>query len=304
MGVRHRQFDGVVSATVSDLPSAVATPLAAPILRDAPLGERSTVDAAGMRWETRSWGSPSDPTIVAGHGIMSDSGVYWRLGPALAAAGWRVIAVDLPAHGATGPWNRRHVLADTAADLAACIRAMGLETATLTVLGHSWSAAVAAWLPVAGLRPRMLILLDPPHLDREAMVEMARDRVEHRYESVDDARSNLRAAYPTWSDGDVEAKARALTRFDQDAAAAILGGNGDWDAGLTALADPAAAGVAVWYIRGEPGSGGLVPDKLLPELAARAGPDHVLTIAGGSHSPMRNRDPSPLAFAVLRALSR
>jgi pimeloyl-ACP methyl ester carboxylesterase len=302
MGVTHRQFDSVVSATVDDLPSAMGVALAVPILRDAPPGEVVTVDAAGMRWQARAWGSPSDPTVVAGHGVMSDSGVYWRLGPALAAAGWRVIAVDLPAHGGTGPWNRRHVLADTAADLAACVAAMGLETGALAVLGHSWGAAAASWLPAAGLRPRALILLDPPHLDREGMAAMTRDRVEHRYESVDEARSNLRATYPTWTDGDVEAKARALTRFDPDAPAAILGDNGDWDAGLGALADPAASGVPVWWIRGEPASGGLIPDELLPELAARAGSGHVLTIAGGSHSPMRTRDPSALALALLLAL--
>jgi pimeloyl-ACP methyl ester carboxylesterase len=302
MGVTHRQFDSAVSATVNDLPSAMGVALAVPILRDAPPGQLVTVDAAGMRWEARSWGRPSDPTIVAGHGVMSDLGVYWRLGPGLAAAGWRVIAVDLPAHGGTGPWNRRHLLCDTAADFAASVGAMGLETETLTVLGHSWGAAVASWLPVAGLQPKALILIDPPHLDREGMVAMTRNRVEHRYEAVDEARSNLRATYPTWTDGDVEAKAHALTRFDPDAAAAILGENGDWDAGLGALADPAASDVAVWYVRGDPASGGLIPDELLPELAARAGSGRVLTIAGGSHSPMRTRDPSALALALLLAL--
>lgn len=302
MGLEGRPYDSVVSATLDDLPSAMAVTLAIPVLREAPPGEIVTVEAAGMRWEARSWGRPSDPILVAGHGIMSDSGVYWRLGPALAAAGWRVIAVDLPAHGRTGPWNGRYRLAETAADLAASIRAMDLETATLTVLGHSWSAAVASSLPAAGLRPKALILLDPPYLDRTEMVAMTRDRVEHRYETVGEARANLRAAYPSWTDGDIEAKARALTRFDADAAVAILSENGDWDAGLTALADGAAADVPLWYIRGEPGSGGLIPDEVLPELATLAGSDHVLTIAGGSHSPMRTQDPSALAFALIQAL--
>ena len=302
MGMQRRQFDSVVSVTLDDLPSAVAAVLAIPLLREAPPGELVAVDAAGMHWQARTWGNSSDPTLVAGHGVMSDSGVYWRLGPALAAAGWRVIAIDLPAHGATGPWNGRYLLAETAADLAACILAMDLDTATLAVLGHSWSAGVASWLPAAGFRPRSLILLDPPHLDREELIAMTRDRVEHRYDTVGEARANLRAAYPTWTDGDVEAKARALTRFDPDAPAAILGENGDWDAGLGALADPAAAGVPVWWIRGEPASGGLIPDEVLPELAARAGADHVLTIAGGSHSPMRTRDPSALMLALLLAL--
>jgi pimeloyl-ACP methyl ester carboxylesterase len=300
--VEVREHDRRVSATGDDVPSAVASVLGALTLRQAPPGVTSTVDAAGMRWETRSWGSPADPPLVAGHGVMSDSGVYWRLGPALAAAGWWVIAVDLPAHGGTGPWNGRYALPDTAVDLAACVMAMDIDTDRLKVLGHSWSAGVAAWLPMAGLRPRALVLIDPPYLDRAGMAGMTRDRVEHSYETVDEARANLRAAYPQWTDGDVEAKARALTRFDPRAAAAVLSENGDWDAGLAALAHPAAADVAVWYVRGEPASGGLIPDDVLPELAARAGPDRVLTLAGGSHSPMRTRDPAPLAFALLAAL--
>jgi pimeloyl-ACP methyl ester carboxylesterase len=297
-----RQHDRLLSATWADLPEPVATLLAVVILAEAPGGERTTVDAAGMRWVAHAWGNPQDPPLVVAHGIMSDGGVYWRLGPALAAAGLRVIAVDLPAHGGTGPWNGRYTLADTAADLASFIWAMDLDATRLTVLGHSWGAAVTAALPAAGCRPRSLILLDPLYLGRDGMLAMTRDAVEHFYASVQEARENLRAAYPDWSDGDVEAKARALTRFDPDAAAAILGENGDWDAGLGALAHPDAGSVAVCYVRGEPDSGGLIPDEVLPELAARAGSDHVLTIAGGSHSPMRTTDPSPLALAIILAL--
>jgi pimeloyl-ACP methyl ester carboxylesterase len=302
MSVEVRQHDRVVSATLDDLPSAVAVVLGATSLDDAPPAEISAVDAVGMTWETRSWGSSADTALLMAHGIMSDSGVYWRLGPALAATGRWVIGVDLPAHGGTGLWNGRFLLADTAADLAACIRAMGLDTTRLVVLGHSWGAAVAAALPGAGLVPSGLILVDPPDLDLEGLVAMTRDPIEHSYESVDQAASNLRAQYPEWSEGDLEAKARALTRFDPEAANAILGGNGDWDAGLGPLRHPAAAAVDVRYVRGEPASGGLIPDALLPRLAARVGADRVLTVAGASHSPMRTGVPSPLALALILAL--
>ncbi|HEX6366263.1 MAG TPA: alpha/beta fold hydrolase, partial [Agromyces sp.] len=202
-----RQHDRLVSATWADLPDPVATLLAVVILAEAPDGESTTIDAAGMRWNARSWGNPQDPPLVAAHGIMSDGGVYWRIGPALAAAGRRVIAVDLPAHGGTGPWNGRYTLADTAADLASFIRAMDLDSTRLAVLGHSWGGAVAAALPAAGFRPRSLVLLDPPCLGLDGMLAMTRDAVEHSYTSVQEARGNLRAAYPAWSDGDVEAKA-------------------------------------------------------------------------------------------------
>jgi pimeloyl-ACP methyl ester carboxylesterase len=234
---------------------------------------------------------------------MSDGGVYWRLGPALASVGWRVVAVDLPGHGGTGPWNGRYALLETSEDLAALIGALDLRPSELVVLGHSWGGAVTAGLPAAGLRPRALILLDPPDLGLDGIVSMTRDPVEHPYDSVDEARNNLRHAYPEWTEGDVDAKARALTRFDPEAAKAVLSRNGDWDAGASALAHPNAAGVPVWYLRGEPASGGLIPDAVVPELARRVGADHVLTIAGASHSPMRSRSPASMAFAILEALA-
>ena len=255
-----------------------------------------------MRWATRTWGAPSDPPLLLAHGIMSDGGVYWRLGPALAEAGWRVIAVDLPGHGGTGPWNGRCLLLETSEDLVALIRTLDLDLSELVVMGHSWGGAVTAGLPAAGLRPRALILLDPPFLALEGMVAMTRDPVEHPYESADEAQINLRAANPDWTDGDVEAKALALTRFDSSAANAVLSRNGDWDAGQSSLAHPNAAGVRTWYLRGEPASGGLMPDGVVPDLAKRVGADHVLTIAGASHSPMRSRHPASLALAILGAL--
>jgi pimeloyl-ACP methyl ester carboxylesterase len=297
-----RSHDVLVSATSEELPAGVAAALSASTLAEAPPGETATFEAAGMRWATRSWGDPENPTLLAAHGIMSDGGVYWRLGPALAAAGWRVIAIDLPAHGGTGPWNGRFALADTATDLVAFIQAENLDVDRLVALGHSWGAAVVASLPAAGLRPRALILLDPPYLALDGMVAMTRDPVEHRYDSVQEALANLQAANLGWADGDLEAKALALTRFDPDAASAVLSRNGDWDAGLAALAHPNATGVPAWILRGEPRSGCLIPDEVVPDLAARVGADHVLTIENASHSPMRTRDPAAATLAILHAL--
>jgi pimeloyl-ACP methyl ester carboxylesterase len=302
MSIEGRSFDVLISATSDDLPPAVATTVAASTLDEAPPGEISTVDAAGMTWSARSWGDPADPPLLAAHGIMSDGGVYWRLGSALAAAGWRVTAVDLPGHGGTGPWNGRYLRADTAADLVAFIRAAALDTDRLVALGHSWGAAVVASLPAAGFRPGALILLDPPYLELDGMVAMTRDPVEHFYDSVEVARANLEAANLGWTDGDVDAKALALTRFDTAAAHAVLTRNGDWDAGLAALGHPNAAGVPVWILRGEPRSGCLIPDEVVPTLAARVGADHVLTIENASHSPMRTRSPEAATLAILHAL--
>jgi pimeloyl-ACP methyl ester carboxylesterase len=265
-------------------------------------GVRGSVDVDGLSWATLGWGDPGAPPILLVHGVTSDSSTFWRIGPSIAASGRQVLAVDLPGHGRTLGWTGRHRFAETAVDLAAFIGTAGIDRADLVVLGHSWGGMVVAALPAAGVRPATLILLDPPALPRAGMELMTRDPNERHYDDLGEAISVIRAAYPGWTQGDVLAKAEGLHRFEVEAARAILLDNGDWDAGLAALADPAAADVPVWYIRGEFAHGSLVPESVVPALAARAGADHVLTIAEGPHSPQRTH-PEATVLAILRAIA-
>jgi pimeloyl-ACP methyl ester carboxylesterase len=296
-----RKHDVLVSATAADLPAPVARALAATRLEDAPPGEHGMVDGAGTTWATRAWGDPGDPPLVLVHGVTSDAGTFWRLGPGLAASGRRVVAVDLPGHGGTGRWRGRHRFDETAADLGGFIRTAGVDVPELAVLGHSWGGMVVAALPRAGIRPRTLILLDPPHLTLERLRALIESPTEQLYATAEQARATVRRENPTYTDGDVDAKAEALTRFSVEGVLAVLLKNGPWDAGLAALADPAAAGVDAWYVRGEWHDGGFIPDGAVRRLAARVGRDHVLTIAGGPHSPHRTH-PEATALAILLAL--
>ena len=54
-------------------------------------------------------------------------------------------------------------------------------------------------------------------------------------------------------------------------------------------------------VRGDPATGGLVPDPAAAAFGARLGIDHVITIPGGAHSPMRDR-PRETLDALYRAL--
>lgn len=285
-----------VRATASDLPMAVAAALLRPTA-----GERGSVDVNGLSWAKLSWGSPGDSPMLLVHGVTSEAATFWRIGPALASSGRRVVAVDLPGHGLTGGWSGRHRFTQTAKDLAGFIRAAGLDRAELAVLGHSWGGMVVAGLPAAGIRPAVLILMDPPAQTRDQLEEMTRDPTEAPYATMTEARAAIRSANPTWSDGDIEAKALGLSHFDVLAVLSILLENGDWDGGLAALADPAAAEIPAWYIRGEFATGGLIPEEFVPQLVARVGADHVLTIADGPHSPQRTH-PEATLVAILRAL--
>jgi pimeloyl-ACP methyl ester carboxylesterase len=267
-----------------------------------PAGRPGRLAAAGYRWGTLTWGRDADPPLLLIHGVTADGGIWWRVAPALAAAGRHVVAVDLPGHGRTGGWRGRHRFAETAEDLAGFIRLAALDRPELAVVGHSWGAMVAAHLPAAGVRPGCLVLFEPPSRTLAELAGLAADEEQQAHATRAEAFAALRSLNPAWTDGDVEACAAGLVRVDVAAARAIVLGNGDWDAGLAALDDPAAAGIDVWLIRGDPAAGGLLRNSAVRALVARLGAEHVITLAGAPHSPQRTH-PAATVAAILLAVS-
>ena len=278
------------------LPGPVAAALDAP-----GGGDRLVVQAAGIPFSALAWGGASERPVLLIHGVTSSAATWWRVGPALAASGRRVVAVDLPGHGHTGHWQGHYRFRDNAADLVAFVRAADLERDDLQVIGHSWGAMTAAAMPVAGVRPSTIVLVDPPALSHALMASLTQDPDERTYDDLDEAIAAVGRKNPGWHAGDVLARADSLTRLDEAAARSVLLHNGDWDGGLADLADPAAAGVSVWVVRGDPVAGGYLPDAQVPAFARRIGADHVISIAGAPHSPHRTHPVETIA-ALLRAL--
>jgi pimeloyl-ACP methyl ester carboxylesterase len=286
-----------LTATAADLPAAVAAGLNAPAA-----GVDDVVDADGTRWATRSWGAIDAPPVLLLHGVTSNARIWWRMAPAVAAAGYHVIAIDMPGHGRTQAWRGRHRFAETAEDVAGFIDAAGLKMRDLAVVGHSWGAMVASRLVGAGARPRVVVLLDPPALTVAQFEVFVQDPTEQPYQSFEEAAAAMRKANPTWSDGDIAAKAQSLVEFLPEAVLAILLENGDWDAAMSGARESQAAGVPVWVIRGEWATGCLIPDALVPKLEAELGREHVITIRDAPHSPQRTH-PEATLVALLRALA-
>jgi pimeloyl-ACP methyl ester carboxylesterase len=290
---------GPIIAKPGDLPPTVAERLAA---TDPEPGDRATTTAAGIPFASIAWGDRSDRPLILIHGVTASSRIWWRVGPALAATRRRVVAIDLPGHGLTGHWTGRHAFRQTAADVAAWIRAAGLDVPELQVVGHSWGGMTAAALPIAGIRPATLVLLDPPAVPWSIISQMASDPSEQTYPDLASGIAALAAVNPEWSGEDVTAKAEALVQLDASAARSVVLDNGDWDGGLADLSDPAAAGIPTWIVRGDPAAGGLLPDSAIPALAARIGADHILTLGGAAHAPQRLY-PEATVLGLLRALS-
>lgn len=279
-----------------ELPAAVASALAAP----AP-PSTMTIDAAGIPFFVRGWGSPEDPPLLLVHGVTSSSETWWRVGPALAASRRRVVAPDLPGHGRTGHWTGHRAFADNARDLAALIDAAGIGVDGLAVVGHSWGAMTVAEMPALGVRPRSLVLLDPPAMPLAAMAAMADDPIDRAYDDLDEAVTAIGGQNLLWPYGDVRARAQALVDLDPIAARAVLLENGDWDGAIHALRRDVPLGVPTWLIRGDPAEGGLVPDDAAAAIGEVVGSDHVITITRGTHSPHRLQ-PAATVAALLRAL--
>ena len=286
-----------IDASAGDLPGPVRDALERP-----PDGAEGIIEADGIPFATRTWGDPDAPPILLVHGVTSSSRTWWRVGPALAVGMGRfIVAVDQAGHGRTGHWAGKVAFRDNAESIAAFARAAGLTGPDLRVVGHSWGGMTAAALPSVGLVPNVTVLLDPPAIPLAAISSMLEDPIERHYDDLAEAVAAIGALYPTLAYGDVFGKAEALTLFDAAAVRAILTENGDWDGGLAALAAPEAAGARVRLIRGEVASGGLVPDAAAESFAARIGPENVLTVAGGSHSPMRTRIEAT-TLSLMRAL--
>lgn len=271
-----------------DVAFAPLSPLVDAALADPPAAELGSIAAAGLTFGTRAWGDPGRPPVLLVHGVTASSAIWWRVGPALAVAlERRIVAVDQAGHGRTGGWLGHHAFADNAADLVAFTRAAGLDVPELRIVGHSWGGMTVAAIPAAGLVPEILVLLDAPALPLAAIASRLDDPVEHHYDTVEAAIASVGPAHPTWPWGDVVAKAEALHQMDEAAVVAVLTRNGDWDGGLAALGDPAAADGSIRIVRADPAFGGLILEEAVPALAARVGVERIVTLPGMAHSPMR-----------------
>jgi pimeloyl-ACP methyl ester carboxylesterase len=174
------------------------------------------------RLGTRSWGErepgASTPLALLVHGVTSSSRTWWRVGPALAGRGFRVLAVDLRGHGASPRAAAGLGVAGLADDVAETV---GGPVDLL--VGHSLGALVA--LELVGRHPgfaRRLLVEDPPGASSVDWAAAAAGIEADTARAVTDPeglRRELEAANPAWPPGEAERRVADLVDCDGRAVA-------------------------------------------------------------------------------------
>ena len=98
-------------------------------------GKQCGYGNGGKAWEA------GQPAAVLIHGAGGDHTVWMLQSRALAHAGWNVVAVDLPGHGASQDVPAIKSVADLAAWLQDVLQALGQTR--VAVIGHSLGACIA-----------------------------------------------------------------------------------------------------------------------------------------------------------------
>lgn len=179
--------------------------------------QRGAVNGVSLAWHDSGG---EGPAVVLVHGLASNAG-FWRANvPALAAAGLRVIAVDLPGYGKSAKaYATPYGMAFYAKTIDALLGQLGISSAVIA--GHSMGGQIAMTMVLQGsTRVKRLILLSPAGIERFGdgegrwlkgavspafVIETPEDRI----------RTNLTANFNNWRD-DLEWMVEERVRMAKD----------------------------------------------------------------------------------------
>ncbi|MGB3559159.1 MAG: alpha/beta hydrolase [Geitlerinemataceae cyanobacterium] len=124
---------------------------------------RRTLNLPQLQLSYLEWNSGGEPLLLL-HGLADCGAVWLSLAEDLSDR-YHCIAPDLRGHGDSSKPDRGYGCQDIIADLEALMENLGWSEAH--VVGHSWSAKVAAvWARQQPERFRSLVLVDPFFIDR------------------------------------------------------------------------------------------------------------------------------------------
>jgi pimeloyl-ACP methyl ester carboxylesterase len=205
----------------------------------------------------------------------------WRLGDALAQAGWQATAVDLRGHG-DAPRSLDYSVSAYGADLAVTLPEGG--GAWDAVIGHSLGGASSTVAAAAAPHwTRRLVLIDPAiHVDGRdaAIVRRSQERA-----FADTRLEVVQQEHPHWHPQDQELKVDAVLRASAWAVEQTSVQNQPWDV----RAEAARLTVPTHVIGADPAVYSIFTGDLADEVLA-ANPLITLSIVeGAGHSLHRDR---------------
>ena len=225
--------------------------------------------------ERLEWGSGNRRMLIV-HGLGSNAAGWWRVGPALAEAGFHVTGVDLRGHGGSeSPGD--YSMHGYAADLLA------LRDHWDAVLGHSLGGAAVcrAVMERPGWADR-IILEDPllVILDQELAVEHVTADI-----GAESTVEVIAANNPTWHPEDARIKLEAQIQAGREVIENSVVHNPGWNV----VGEVAALDVPTLLLGADPDLQPLVPPALGISLAEMNSNIEFHTLAGASHSMHRDQ---------------
>lgn len=214
----------------------------------------------------------------------------WRVGVALADAGWFATAVDLRGHG-TAPRALDYSIAAYAADLDATRPARGGWD---VVVGHSLGGAASIVAAAADpLWTTRLILIDPAITLSERNRQIIYDSQDRAF--ADTSIAAIAADHPQWHPHDIELKSLAASEASRWAVEQTGIQNTPWDVSD----ETSRLQIPTHVIAGDPAVYALFRGRV--EQRALENP-HVTSsiIPGAGHSPHRDRPVATIAELLAR----
>lgn len=224
--------------------------------------------------EQTTWGT-GDRRLLIVHGLGNNSEGWWRVGPALADAGFHVTSVDLRGHGKSEK-SGDYSMAAYAADLLA------LGNSWDVVLGHSLggSAVIEALLERPGWCGRV-VLEDP--LLAIFDVDLALEYVLADF-GPEITLGMVAANNPTWHAEDTRIKFEAQHQAGRE----VIENSIIHNPGLNLVGAVAGLELPILLLGADPELGALVEPALGESLAGMNDNIEFHTVMGGSHSMHRD----------------
>ena len=244
-----------------------------------------------MKLHTSTWGEPTAArSAVLIHGVTSNALSWVRVGPALAAEGYYVVAVELRGHGSSPKADGHYALELMVGDLAESV-----PTEPTLLVGHSFGGVMAILSITRGvMRPVTLALEDPVlhFADKETPARLLKHDELHYPRDLE----GILRANPRWLPIDAEGKLVSLAAVNWEHMRQVFSENAPWDL-RPALRDVARRLPTRLIL---PEESFFVPPDDVAAIIADLGPQSVVQVPDTGHSI--HRDDMAAFLTILRDL--